>query len=344
MSLAFDYYDPHPILSYNAHFNFILDVRGKGKTYSFAKRIPIDAFLKDKEQFIYVRRYKQEMADLSTFFADIEDRYPENKLVVKGRTFLCDGEIMGYAVNLSTANMKKSTAYPKVTRIIYDEFVLEKGYVRYLPNEVNTFLNFYETVARTRDNVKVYFIGNSISITNPYFLHFKIIPKKNVRFTSVQNYINDKGVKEHLILVEIGQDSDNFRELKEKTKFGKIISGSDYSAMAVDNEFRDNNDNFIEKKHPKSIFLFSISYMGNTVGVWASGHTGKLYVSQHYTMTKGRNYALTTEEHTPNMILVDRYKSVGNLVKLKQAFNRGYLMFESLAIRTMMYDVLKLLS
>lgn len=344
MTKQIDFYDPHKILSYNAHFNFIMDVRGKGKTYSFAKRLPIDAFLKSKEQFIYVRRYKQEMADISTFFADIEGRYPNNKLTVKGRTFLCDGEVMGYAVNLSTANMKKSTAYPHVTRIIYDEFVLEKGFVRYLPNEVNTFLNFYETVARTRDNVKVYFLGNSISITNPYFLHFKIMPKKGQRFTSVQSFINDAGVREHLILAEIGQDDDNFRTRKQESKFGMIVQGSEFSAMAIDNEFRDDNENFIEKKHPKSIFLFSLSYMGNTVGIWASGHTGKLYVSGHYAQTKGRNYALTTEEHAPNMILVDQYKKSSNLVKLKQAFNRGYLMFESLAIRTMMYDVLKLLS
>lgn len=344
MSLNFDYYDPHPILSYNAHFNFIMDVRGKGKTYSFAKRIPIDAFLKNKEQFIYLRRYKQEMADLNTFFADIEQRYPDNEFIVKGRTFLCDGEVMGYAVNLSTANMKKSTAYPKVTRIIYDEFILEKGFVRYLPNEVNTFLNFYETVARTRDNVKAYFLGNAISITNPYFLHFKIMPKKDQRFTSVQNFINDKGVKEHLILAEIGQDDDNFRDKKQETRFGMIISGSEYADMAVDNEFKDDNENFIEKKHPKSIFLFSISYMGSTMGIWASGHTGKLYVSEHYAKTKGRNYALTTEEHTPNMILIDSYRSSGNLVRLKQAFNRGYLMFESLAIRSMMYEVLNMLS
>ena len=49
---------------------------------------------------------------------------------------------MGYAVNLSTAGMKKSVAYPLVTRIIYDEFTIEKGFIRYLPNEVQSFLNF----------------------------------------------------------------------------------------------------------------------------------------------------------------------------------------------------------
>ena len=152
---------------------------------------------------------------------------------------------------------------------------MEKGFIRYLPNEVSVFLNFYETVARTRENVKVYFLGNSISLANPYFLEFKIMPNVNKRFTSAKSFTNDKGVREHLTLVEIGQDDDNFRTMKRKSRFGMLTEGTDFAKTTVDNQFINDHDSFIEKKHSKSIFMYSISYMGDTFGVWASGITGK---------------------------------------------------------------------
>ena len=338
-----DHYNPHNLLSYDAHWNYILTERGKGKTYSFAKKKPIDDFLKTGEQFIYVRRYKQELKDLPLFFSDIEDKYPDHTFHVKGRTFYCDNKVMGYAINLSTANMKKSTAYPHVTKIIFDEFILEKGFIMYLPNEVTVFLNLYETVARTRDNVKVYFLGNSISLVNPYFLEFKIVPNPNKRFTSVKSYVNDEGVREHLILVEIGRDEDNFREYKRKTKLGKIIEGTDFEKTAVDNEFVHDHDSFIEKKDPESFYMYSITYKHKTYGVWGSRVTGLIYVNEQYSLGNKRNYALTTEDHRPNMILIDNYKKTNNLKRLKNAFNYGYLRFSSVGVRTEMYDVLKLL-
>lgn len=336
------FYDPHPLLSYDALWNFILDVRGRGKTFSFAKRIPIDKFLENGEQFIYLRRFKTELMDLPTYFTDIEHLYPDHKFEVKGRTFYCDGKVMGFAVNLSTANNKKSVAYPHVTRIIFDEFILEKGFVQYLPNEVNLFNNFYETVARTRDNVKVYFLGNAISLSNPYFTAFKIIPRPDKRFTSVKSFVNDHGVKEHLVLVEIGQDDDNFRDLKKKSRFGMIIEGSQFEEVAVENTFLDAHDSFIMKKEPDSIFRFSITYMGETFGIWYSASTGFMYASKHYSK-EGRNFALTTEDYRPNMILIDSYRNANHMKMMKKAFSQGFLMFENTAIRSSMYEILDLI-
>lgn len=339
-----EFYNPQPLFSYNSHYNFVLDVRGRGKTFSLAKKKPIDDFLKTGEQFIYLRRYKEELKDISTFFADIEWMYPDHHLEVKGRTFYCDKKVIGYAVNLSTANMKKSVAYPNVTKIIYDEFILEKGFVRYIPNEVKTFFNFYETVARTRDNVKAYFIGNAISLTNPYFLELKIIVDPTQRFTSVQNFKNNKGVREHLVLVEIGQDDDNFRDMKKQSKFGMITKGSEFASSGIDNVFLDQHDTFIEKRHPKSIFMFTIHYMGISYGIWQSGHSGLVYVSLQYDKNSKRVFALTTEDFKVNMIFVDNMRNNNSLALLRRSFNHGYLRFENSAIRTIMYDVLKIIS
>lgn len=349
MANNFDFYNPHRLLSYDATFNFIMDVRGKGKTYTFAKKDRIDNFLATGKEFIYLRRYKEECKNQEGFFTDIEHLYPDHVFVVKGRTMYCDEKIIGHIVPLSTAMTKKSVSYPNVDAIIYDEFILEKGYVRYLPNEVNAFLNFYETVARTRDRktgdgVKVYFLGNAIEITNPYFLHFKIIPRKGKRFTSVQSYYSEeKKGKVHLIVAEIGQDDDKFREQKLDTDFGRIIQGTQFADMSVHNEFRDSHDTFVEKKHNKSVFRFSITYEGHEFGIWSSEVAGKVYVNKQVLESQGKNYALTTSDHKPNLILIQNQRNNTHLKLLRSAFSKGFLFFDSVNTRNIMYDVLQLL-
>lgn len=54
------YWDINKSLSYNALFNFIIGARGVGKSYG-AKKLAIQNFLKKGKQFVYVRRYKEEL-------------------------------------------------------------------------------------------------------------------------------------------------------------------------------------------------------------------------------------------------------------------------------------------
>lgn len=342
------YYDPQPMESFNSLFNFIVGDRGLGKTFYYSKRRPIDRFLKHGEQFIYLRRYKDELKTLGEFFKDIEEFYPNNELKVKNRVFYCDGKVMGFAVPLSTANHYKSTAYPKVQSIVYDEFILEKGFVRYAPNEVKSFLNFYETVARDRPDVKVFFLGNAISLVNPYFVHWKIMPNSKDRFTKVMKTERDGRKGRHLIVVEITQDDsdegkDSFRLNKKNTDFGELISGSDFSSMSVDNKFEDDVSDFIARKTPESKFLFNVIYKGVYYGIWLDGVKGKWYVSYKRDNNTVRNYAITTEDFKVNMFLVDNLNSHNGLKMLKKAFSSGYLMFENLHIKSEMFDVMKIL-
>ena len=77
------YYNYDKALSYNALFNFILTTRGLGKTYG-AKLKVIKKFLKTGEQFIYIRRYKDELSTIDTFFNDIiaNNEFPEHEFKV----------------------------------------------------------------------------------------------------------------------------------------------------------------------------------------------------------------------------------------------------------------------
>ena len=175
------YYSRNDLLSYNALFNFVVGERGTGKTYQF-KDWAISDFIKNGNQFVYVRRYKTEFKDIGNFFDDIIKKYPNHKFSVGYGKFFIDNKIAGFYIPLSVAITKKSVAYPNVNKIGFDEFILEKSSLHYLPNEVNAFLGLYETIARDRNNVRCLFMANSVTLINPYFLFFVLFFSKSKIF------------------------------------------------------------------------------------------------------------------------------------------------------------------
>ena len=133
-------------------------------------------------------------------------KYGNNKITNKKDTMYIDKKVCGYAIPLSTANILKSATFEKVDTIIFDEFIIDKGSYHYLQNEVIQLLDIIETIARLRD-IKIIFLGNAISVTNPYFTFFDITLPYNSEFKVckkdnegkpliVINYIkNMKGMK-----------------------------------------------------------------------------------------------------------------------------------------------------
>lgn len=220
-----------------------------GKTFGITKFVT-NQFLKKDEQFAYIRRYKSELKkSVPTFFDSIIDNniFPDNNLSVSNNKFYCDKKCMGYAMQLSTAQDLKSSNFNKVKTIIFDEFGIEQGQRKfYLQNEVFAFLGLVETIARMRD-IRVFFLANSVSRTNPYFLYFNLdVP-----------YNNDiKLYKDGLILVNY-MKNEEYREAKRKTKFGKLVAGTSYSDYAIDNKFIDDNKTFIQKKDGHAKFQFA---------------------------------------------------------------------------------------
>lgn len=72
------FYDGGNAISYNALFSFIIGGRSIGKTYYY-KRKAIKDFLKKKKQFIYLRRYKEELQKtISSFFNDVKNEFPRS--------------------------------------------------------------------------------------------------------------------------------------------------------------------------------------------------------------------------------------------------------------------------
>lgn len=322
------YYSPNKMLSHNRILNFVIGARGIGKSFAM-KEFPIKRFIKYGEQFIYVRRYKGELTKLKNYFNDIMFKFPEHEFSVKGRNLYIDGKQCGWAIPLSTWQSEKSNAYPNVSNIIYDEFIREKDNSGYIPNEVEALLNLMDTVFRSRDNVRCICLSNAVTIVNPYFLYFGLIPNIDKRFNAYDN-----------ILIEI-PDSSDFSEYRRTTKFGKLITNTDYGNMSLDNEFINDSQVFIEKRTPESKYSFTITYKGMDVGIWVDVELGVLYMSNDLDPYSKFSFALTSQDLQENNMLINGWRNSYHLKKLVKAFTSGYLRFDNQVLRNIGYEIFK---
>ena len=181
------YYSLNKINKKNATYNVIFGERSNGKTYATLKQV-LENYFSDGSQFAYIRRWSVDVQPKrmnNLFNAIIEDGYLEKLSGGKftaifyrtGRFYLCtyndkgkpiynEEDIIGYAFSLSENEHNKANSYPRVTTIIFDEFLTNKIY---LPDEFILFMNTVSTIVRQRTNVKIYMLGNTVNKYCPYF-------------------------------------------------------------------------------------------------------------------------------------------------------------------------------
>lgn len=321
------FWDISKSLSHNCLFNFIVGPRGAGKTYGF-KQWAISSFLKTGAQFIYVRRFKEEMRDVAKFFDDIQEAFPEHEFEYKRGAFKIDGETAGWPVSLSTAKIKKSVAFPHVNKICFDEFILDSGVYHYLPDEVTAFLELYETIARMRD-VTCFLLSNAITITNPYFLYFDIsLP------------YGKKIFKRGEILLEM-TENEEFIEAKKATRFGKVIEGTSYGNYAMENKFLRDNRNFIQKKSARAKPYFNFMFMDAMYGVWVDYDAGLMFVSENADKCCRLIVALTNEDHQPNTMFLKSKRQLYQFQTFIDQYMLGNVRFESVNIKNICNQIMK---
>lgn len=325
------YYNYNKVISYNALLNILIGSRGVGKTFG-ASELVVKDFIKNGNEFVYLRRYKTELSkSMSKFFKALiqENKFPDDKLDVKGNTFYINDNVAGYGVTLSTAQQLKSSNFPKVKTIIFDEFLIESGQGHYLKNEVDIFLGLIETISRMR-NVRVFMLANAVTEANPYFLYFDLtLP-----------YNNDiRTFKDGLILLQY-MNNPEYIEAKKKTRFGKLVSGTDYESYAINNNFADNNSMFIEHKSGNSKFSFSFIYKDNRYGVWIDFNNSKIYVSNDF-IENGFVFATTTDDHKPNTLLYSIAKNYNCWNVFIKNYKLGNVYFENNKIKNLCKDIIK---
>ena len=346
------FWDIKRTLTHNTLINIIVGNRGGGKSFG-CKELAIDNFIKKKEQFGYIRRYKDDLKEpMIQFFKDIEFKYPEYEFKTDSKYFYIrlkpadpkekwtEKDIAGFGFTLSTANNKKSISYPNITLLIYDEFLIDKGNQRYLSNEPVSLLSLYETIARPGTNhprVILFMLANAITITNPYFLYWDLkMPIKKDK--------NDKWIWKHPtrpILVEDVRN-EKFIDKKKNTEFGKLIEGTTYSDYSIENKFLLDNDTFVEKRSNNSRYYFTFIYQEHELSVWSDYKEGKMYVSKDVDPDYPLVYSVTIKDHKPNTMLLKNINRNLHFKRFIENYKLGNVRFESINIKNICYEVIKI--
>lgn len=334
------WYDFSLVLSYNAVFNFIIGARGYGKTYGMQKRL-IKKNIKTGEMFVWMRRYKDEVTTTkNTFFAAVGNEFPDWDFRVTG--WLAErapietrGEKkrewtpVAYFIPLSIAQSMKGVSFDAVTTIVFDEFIIEKGLIHYLPDEAKAFVNFYSTVDRNQDKTTVFFLANSVTIMNPYFIEYEIRPDQMPKISTMRN---------GFILVHF-PDSSDFKKSVSQTRFGRFISGTEYESYALDSQFADAHNALIETKPSDAKPQFNLETAHGSFSVWYSVKRQEYFIQEKLYKSVHKMFTLVPERMDDTRILVTyNYKP---LAYLRTAFRQGSVLFDKPKSRNAFTELFK---
>lgn len=247
-----EFYSYNKIDEFNADFKIIFGSRGTGKSYGIKKKVIDNYFNSDgEEQFVIVRRFeadiKQKIAQ--TYFADMADylaeTYHAKIKYYQGQFWIKDldepdsgikgARVCGYMMALNLTERYKSTSYPSVTTIVFEEFMSMNN--RYLSDEISLFNNFISTIVRKRKNVSVYMLANAISRYNPYTSELEIdLSKIEVdSIITLQKYQGEERYKyviERTKNVKIENNADYYYQFQDNSKKGNMVTDGDFETKA----------------------------------------------------------------------------------------------------------------
>lgn len=325
------WYSPNRLLSHNALISICLSPRGNGKSFSAKEKI-IKNFLKDGSQAVYIRRTKVEIDEVKeTYWNDVSIKYPDLDFKVIGDIGYINNEIVVHFIALSTSSNKKSASFPLVKLMVFDEYILTKTtHNRYLKNEVTLLLDLYETVARTRENVRLLILGNAVSLVNPLFTYFDIVPNEEKRFQIF---------KGGLICLEMFK-SHVFMEKKKTSKFGKLIEGTKYGDYVVENKaLEDTEDFIIEWGNDKYKYLCSFKTEGFIIGVWENLSIGGLVCHERIDINRKQQFAVQLTDLSEGYLYLKKVRmNYGCLNQVMKANATGTLFFTSQEIKKIMQE------
>lgn len=186
------FYSLKNILKKQAQYYLIFGERSSGKTFATLELI-LKNYWKKGEQGAYIRRWGDDIKGIrgSNIWSGLIDADKIREItngeyegvVYKGRAFYLarfneklqrmvpSEEPFCYIFAISEDERIKGANYPRITTVVFDEF-MTRSY--YLPNEFKRLLSIVSTIARQRDNIKIFLLGNTVNEYCPYFEEFGI--------------------------------------------------------------------------------------------------------------------------------------------------------------------------
>lgn len=223
MKQNINYWSPDRIDETYAKIKIIYGLRSKGKTTGCLLK-GLKNRLNDedrKPQTAYIRRWEEEIKPktdigslydgiLSFFNLDYESGGKYNTIIYKARKFYLarqkdgvteyiDEKPLTICFAISQNEHYKSLSFPDVTTVVFDEFMSENH--MYLPNEFKRYTSVISTIVRSRDDVDIYLLGNTVDLNCIYWNEFRIVelfkkikPGELVHYKP-QNHVTDIAIE-----------------------------------------------------------------------------------------------------------------------------------------------------
>lgn len=330
------FYNPNNLFSYDAIFSFCMGERGAGKTWAGKEKM-IKLWTKKKKQSVYVRRTVTELDKVKdTLFNDIQKKYTDIEITVKGYQAFIDGECFCYFIPLSTSSQYKSASFPDVEFIFFDEYVLKKtGHNDYIKNEMELLHELVFTVFRLRKPT-VYLCSNAVSYVNPFFESFNIEPKPSDHFIKIKNkygYID--------VVVELTQKS-KYREVLKKSRYAMMLEGTSYGSYAIDNNTLEDTNDFIVKKKPSDFNYFRGAYrVGNKIiSAWSvrNADSGVWFGTDKYDPNSKWKYTVYSKENYEGWRNIKIDRDNFNIKYIKKCFLDGKCYYEKQDVKKLFIE------
>lgn len=206
MGKKYEYYSLKRILEYGAKYNVIFGERSNGKTYA-VQLYGLSRYVQKGEQMALIRRFEEDFTGkrgINMFNAIVANgevtkatkgewtgiTYYASKWylskvdedtgkTIKDETPFCTG------FSVSGQEHDKSTSYPQITTILFDEFLTRSFY---LPDEFVLFCNTLSTIIRLRTNVTIFMLGNTVNRYCPYFAEMGLTHAKTMEPGTIDLY------------------------------------------------------------------------------------------------------------------------------------------------------------
>lgn len=283
--LSSGYIDVAKILSYNVPFNFICGGRGTGKTYG-ALQYVVDT----STPFILMRRTqaqcdlisKPQFNPFKSLMNDLDIHVDTKSISQYNGAFMMDNEVIGYTCALSTISNMRGFDASDVDLLIYDEFIPER-HERPLKNEDSAFFNAYETINRNRElkgrkPLQVLCLANANNLNNPIFTSLDLID----RCIKMQSKGNDLYINRNRGILIALADESSISQKKRRTALYRLTGDTDFSEMALNNEFAYNDISDIQPVDLREYYPYCA--IGD-ICIYKHKSKNMYHVSLHYSGT-----------------------------------------------------------
>lgn len=245
MKKKFKFYSLDRILKTNCPYNMIIGERSNGKTYSVLK-YGLEEYVKNKSQLGIIRRWEEDFKGVNSkvmFEGLVQNKeiekatnYEYNGIYYYSRkwylAYFEDGERkktdetpFAYGFALTKEEHYKSTSYPNIRNVLFDEFITRDYY---LPDEFVKFQNLLSTIIRLRNDVKIFMCANTVSKDCLYFREMGLKNIKKMQKGQIDIYeYGSTGLKVAVEYCDIGaqKKESNFYFAFDNPKLKMITNG-----------------------------------------------------------------------------------------------------------------------